>query len=426
MTVNTDRFRTYVTQIGFALEALAKQQSKHVDFAVLVVGDGELPDSENPANQTDLINQVRHYPVTIEQDPTNSGIWIARAEIPADDGDFFIREAGVKVVNENGELYSYARQPGDYKPVLEEGSAKSYTIRLKFIPGNASVIEAKIDPSVQFATPTDLSNAIKEHEDKTDPHPQYATDVDLQAHLDADDPHQQYLKESEYNQDKSDRDSDLSKLPHYPEIMTANNQLDISLAGTNLTVADNQVIRLYGWKDFNTTDLQAKSFEVDLAKTYHLRFTEANGLELKDLSDLAYNPTSKAETDPSFDSTYDDVLLAKIEAGTLTPLINKPELNADMQMVGMSTNPVHPARIFTYNWARTPIQSEGLVIGINAHGMAAFEDWNFSSRENVTAFDVLLVNLNRYMVHHKYRANDSNPSWEGGQLGVRFRQEVKA
>lgn len=179
MTVNTDRFRTYVTQTGFGLEALAKQQSKHVDFAVLVVGDGELPDSENPANQTDLINQVRHYPVTIEQDPTNSGIWIARAEIPADDGDFFIREAGVKVVNENGELYSYARQPGDYKPVLEEGSAKSYTIRLKFIPGNASLIEAKIDPSVQFATPTDLSNAIKEHEESQDPHSQYATDDDL-------------------------------------------------------------------------------------------------------------------------------------------------------------------------------------------------------------------------------------------------------
>ncbi|MEF1288670.1 phage tail-collar fiber domain-containing protein [Vibrio sp. M260118] len=218
----------------------------------------------------------------------------------------------------------------------------------------------------------------------------------------------------------------LSKLPHYPEVLTANNQLDISLVGTTLTVADNQVLRLYGWKDFNTTEIQTKSFEIDLAKTYHLRFTEANGLELKDLSDVVYNPTSKAETDPSFDSTYDDVLLAKIEAGILTPLINKPELNADMQMVGMSTNPVHPARIFTYNWARTPIQSEGLVIGINAHGIAAFEDWNFSGRENVTAFDVLLVNLNRYMVHHKYRANDSNPSWEGGQLGVRFRQEVKA
>lgn len=179
MTQNIDRYRTYVTQTGFGLEVLANQQGTKVDFAKLVVGDGELPDSSSPANQTDLINQVRHYPVTIEVDNKDPAIWIARAEIPAEDGGFTIREAGVKITDENGDLYCYSRQPGDYKPVLEEGSSKSYTIRLKFIPGNASVIEAKIDPSVQFATPTDLSTAIKNHEEKQDPHSQYATDDDL-------------------------------------------------------------------------------------------------------------------------------------------------------------------------------------------------------------------------------------------------------
>ncbi|WED23079.1 phage tail protein [Vibrio sp. JC009] len=161
---NADRYRTYVTQTGFGLEALANQQGTKVDFAVLVVGDGVLPDDQNPSVQTDLINQVRSYPVTIEVDETDPTIWIARAEIPAEDGGFTINEAGVKVTDANGDLYCYARQPGDYKPMLAEGAAKSYTIRLKFIPGNSSVIEAKIDPSVQFATPADLDNAIKVHE----------------------------------------------------------------------------------------------------------------------------------------------------------------------------------------------------------------------------------------------------------------------
>ncbi|MDC5723088.1 phage tail protein [Vibrio europaeus] len=192
MTQNTDRYRTYVTQTGFGLEALANQQGTKVDFAKLVVGDGELPDSSNPSSQTDLINQVRHYPVTIEVDDKDPTIWVARAEIPAEDGGFTIREAGVKVTDENGDLYCYARQPGDYKPALEEGSAKSYTIRLKFIPGNTSVIEAKIDPSVQFATPTDLSNAIKEHEEQQDPHPEYAKDEDLTNHVNNENPHGQY------------------------------------------------------------------------------------------------------------------------------------------------------------------------------------------------------------------------------------------
>lgn len=173
MTTNIDRYRTYITKTGFGLEALANQQNKNVDFAVLVVGDGVLPDSENPANQTGLINQVRAYPVTIEQDKVDPTIWIARAEIPAEDGGFTINEAGVRVVDENGDLYTYARQPGDYKPELEEGAAKSYTIRLKFIPGNASVIEAKIDPSVQFATPGDIDQKINELKNEDNPFPKY-------------------------------------------------------------------------------------------------------------------------------------------------------------------------------------------------------------------------------------------------------------
>ncbi|MCL9783667.1 phage tail protein [Vibrio sp. S4M6] len=177
--MTTDRYRTYVTQTGFGLESLAKQQGTEVDFAVLVIGDGTLADEHNPASQTDLVNQIRSYPVTIEKDENDASVWIARAEIPADHGGFTINEAGVKVVDENGSLYCYARQPGDYKPNLAEGSSKSYTIRLKFIPGNASTIEAKIDPSVQFTTPTDLENALSAHKAESDPHSQYAKDTDL-------------------------------------------------------------------------------------------------------------------------------------------------------------------------------------------------------------------------------------------------------
>ncbi len=168
--------RTYVTQTGFGLEAAANQAGAGVfdDSAFLVIGDTELAVSANPAAMTDLNNQVRSYPVTIEQDENDPTIWIARAEIPADDGGFFIREAGVRVGNrDSGYLYCYARQGGDYKPTLDQGQGKSYTIRLKFIPGNASVINAKIDPSVQFATPTDLDNAFDEHKNADDPHEQY-------------------------------------------------------------------------------------------------------------------------------------------------------------------------------------------------------------------------------------------------------------
>lgn len=167
-------YRTYVTQTGFGLERDAKFNNTHVDLAVLVIGDGVLADSSSPAERTDLLHQVREYGLTIEKDEKDPNVWIARAEIPAGDGGFFIKEAGVKT--KDGYLYAYARQAGDYKPLLSEGQGKSYTIRLKFIPGNADTIQIKIDPSVQFATPTDLNNAIKEHLENKDPHPQYETD----------------------------------------------------------------------------------------------------------------------------------------------------------------------------------------------------------------------------------------------------------
>ena len=179
-------YRTYVTQTGFGLEAQAKQAGTGVfDGSVwFVIGDTLLDDESNPASQEDLLNQVRSYGATIEPDEDDPTIWIARVEIPANDGGFFIREAGIRVGDrDNGYLYCYARQGGDYKPNLEEGQGKSYTIRLKFIPGNASVINAKIDPSVQFATPTDLSNAITAHKAEADPHAQYLTRADFLKHM---------------------------------------------------------------------------------------------------------------------------------------------------------------------------------------------------------------------------------------------------
>jgi len=166
-------YRTFITQTGFGLERDAKFNNTHVDHSVLVVGDGVLPDSASAAEQTDLLHQVREYAITIEKDELDPNVWIARAEIPASDGGFFIKEAGIKT--EDGYLYAYARQAGDYKPLLEEGQGKSYTIRLKFVPGNADAIQIKIDPSVQFATPADLENLKKEHLEEQDPHPQYET-----------------------------------------------------------------------------------------------------------------------------------------------------------------------------------------------------------------------------------------------------------
>jgi hypothetical protein len=311
-------YRTYITQTGFGLERDAKFNNTQVGLAVLVVGDGVLPDAASPAERTDLIHQVREYGITIEKDEKDPNVWIARAEIPASDGGFFIKEAGIKTTD--GELYSYARQAGDYKPLLEEGQGKSYTIRLKFVPGNADAIQIKIDPSVQFVTPTDLGNALTAHLDAEDPHPQYKTYADQKAaaHVESEDPHGQYLGKLE----NAEQLNALKQIPIYPEVMTDDNRLSVTLDGANLSIDNDQVIRLFGWLDVNTSSYQDKSFVIDLTKTYHLRFDLDNGFRLLDLADIVYNPDQLDHFNELFDATYSDVLTAVIRPGGVTSYIN--------------------------------------------------------------------------------------------------------
>jgi hypothetical protein len=140
-------------------------------------------------------------------------------------------------------------------------------------------------------------------------------------------------------------------------------------------------VRSYAMDDILLTN---RTFVTVASRTYHLRWYApgigratpssswpAGRLFLEDLSDTAtYNPSSLAETNAAFDSTYDNLLLARVvtngsNALTVTPLLNLPVLSADITSFydqsspGQFTGPnasfymfcTHPA---TFNWARSP------------------------------------------------------------------------
>lgn len=153
----------------------------------------------------------------------------------------------------------------------------------------------------------------------------------------------------------------MAQLPLYPEILTDDKKFVMSLSGTTVTVADNQVIRMRGWKDANTSNL-TRTFTIVLDKTYHLRLSIDKGLYISLVDDVTYNPDGLPETDKKFDSTYDDALIAKIESGVITPLINTSETfnltydgmpnSADSQATG---NDWIGAFELPLNWSRTPV-----------------------------------------------------------------------
>ncbi|SNZ11882.1 hypothetical protein SAMN06265182_2129 [Persephonella hydrogeniphila] len=139
--------------------------------------------------------------------------------------------------------------------------------------------------------------------------------------------------------------------PIYPEILTPDNTLSVS--GVNngdgtatISIAEGQEFLIQDVK-VNTTGRTDLLFTVPIPTTagqvdiYHLRYSlngkpinshtpNKNSFYLINVADANYNPNTVDESDPQFDTQYDDMLVAKIEiddAGniTITSYINKNE-----------------------------------------------------------------------------------------------------
>ena len=131
----------------------------------------------------------------------------------------------------------------------------------------------------------------------------------ISDHLSEADAHNQYVKIGTFEQ--------VKKLPVYPEVMSDDNRLAMTLDSSLLTIEANQIIRLYGWLEINTSDYAVRTFSINDTKTYHLRFNLTDGFYLKDLSDVEYNPDSLEDFETAFDTSYDDMLVADVKSGTL-------------------------------------------------------------------------------------------------------------
>lgn len=175
----------------------------------------------------------------------------------------------------------------------------------------------------------------------------------------------------------------FQNLPIYPEITSSGNVFTFS-TGTGQVVVGSGVSWLWrGWQSVASSDISsgARTFATTALKTYHLRWhapgtgtatpssTYPNGrFVLQDIANSGYNPSSLAETDIAFDTSYDDMLIARIvtDSGntpTVTALINKARLQnevrpgADQYFARNSAsngNLLAPFATITLDWARTP------------------------------------------------------------------------
>lgn len=114
---------------------------------------------------------------------------------------------------------------------------------------------------------------------------------------------------------------------------------------------------------FTLTSAQT-DFATDPNKTYHVRWNPTDGFAIKDLAGILYNPSALAETNILFDSTYDDMLVARVitnssNVPTIVNLVNRDRLLARAEQAATmsvpNTNGATGTTTFTHGWARTPI-----------------------------------------------------------------------
>lgn len=155
-----------------------------------------------------------------------------------------------------------------------------------------------------------------------------------------------------------------ARLPFYPHMLTADGRM-------NITSPANGTIRIPGGITFLHRGVSPivtvqTDFNTVSSRTYHLRWNPTDGFSLKYLGDNAYNPDSLAENNAAFDSTYDDMLVARVVTNstnvpTITPLANLDRLTAAFTKATYESTTgsaggwaALPYLNGTLNWARTP------------------------------------------------------------------------
>lgn len=209
-----------------------------------------------------------------------------------------------------------------------------------------------------------------------------------------------------------------ARLPIFPEIQTSDGRMNIISPGTGQVRVPGGVNFLHRGIWLVTTT--QTDIATDPSKTYHLRWNPTDGIVLRDLASGTYNPGTLPEADPSFDSTYDDMLIARIVTNssnvpTITNLANRNRLFLTARKSGTPANLGLGTLAFSasqdVNWARTP-QMQVVTGAVQADAVPA------GSMDHIAAF-VDQISVSRYVASGRVRndwVSGATFAYSGGYL----------
>lgn len=158
--------------------------------------------------------------------------------------------------------------------------------------------------------------------------------------------------------------------PVYPHVTVNGGTMSVASANAQVAVAAGQTFIHRGGVLHNSSDTPSaqRTFSTAASRTYHLRWRYNGGVPvfgLFDLTDPAYNPGGLAETHASFDSGYDDMLIARVvtnaaNSPTVTALLNRHSLGRAEIITGVGgvlagQQGANFRILSSLNWGRSPL-----------------------------------------------------------------------
>ena len=155
-------YYTILTSVGQAKVANAVALGQKVNLSTLAVGDANGVTPQPDANAKALVHERRRAPLNrVEIDKDNPNFIVCEQVLPPEVGGWEIREIGV--FDDEGNLIAYGNYPPTYKPLMNEGTSRTQTVRLVMQVSDTASVTLKVDPSVVLATRQYVDDAKREN-----------------------------------------------------------------------------------------------------------------------------------------------------------------------------------------------------------------------------------------------------------------------
>ena len=155
-------YYTILTSVGQSKVANAVALGQKVNLSALAVGDANGVTPQPNANAKALIHERRRAPLNrVEIDKENPNFIVCEQVLPPEVGGWEIREIGV--FDDEGNLIAYGNYPPTYKPLMNEGTSRTQTVRLVMQVSDTASVTLKVDPSVVLATRQYVDDAKREN-----------------------------------------------------------------------------------------------------------------------------------------------------------------------------------------------------------------------------------------------------------------------